>query len=94
MFDGRHCTQRDLELLANETNKIKLLLSQNVENDEKNAELRRFLQFLARFDEQIANDLQSKICQTNGDNNKIIKAIETSVNELKQNVHTDIYEHQ
>ena len=94
MFDGRHCTKKDLDRLIKETSKIKLLIAKNTENKEKNAELQRFLAFLHRFDSQIAEALKSQIESTNEDYKRINELIDICVNELKQNVIVDIYEHQ
>lgn len=94
MFDGRHCTQKDLDLLIKETNRVESILKKNIEKREKIVELQRFLQFLRRFDEQIANNLKTQIDRANSDESEIIRAIECNVQELKQNVIVDIYEHQ
>ena len=94
MFDGRHCTQKDLDLLIKETNRIESILKKNIEKSEKIVDLQRFLQFLRRFDEQIANNLKAQIDRANSDESEIIRAIESNVQELKQNVIVDIYEHQ
>ena len=94
MFDGRHCTQKDLDLLIKETNRVESILKKNKEKSEKIVELQRFLQFLRRFDEQIANNLKAQIDRANSDESEIIRAIESNVQELKQNVIVDIYEHQ
>ena len=61
MFDGRHCTEKDLKNLVKETDKINSVLSKNIENSDKNAELQRFLQFLHRFDSNIADNLNDKL---------------------------------
>ena len=94
MFDGRHCNKKDLEKLVKETDKIVSLLSQNTKNSEKNEELQSFLAFLRRFDVQIADELSQRISSLNDDYGKIINIVKTSVEELKQNVVVDIYEHQ
>lgn len=94
MFDGRHCTQKDLDLLIKETNRVESILKKNKEKSEKIVELQRFLQFLRRFDEQITNNLKAQIDRANSDESEIIRAIESNVQELKQNVIVDIYEHQ
>ena len=94
MFDGRHCTERDLNMLVKETNKIKLFIAKNSENKEKNAELQRFFLFLSRFDTSIAEELEQQINASNDNYESIIKAIDIKVDELKQNVIVDIYEHQ
>ena len=94
MFDGRHCTKRDLDLLVKETNKIKLLIANNSENSGKNEDLQRFLAFLHRFDTSIANELENQISNAHGDCERIIKAIDIKVDELKQNIIVDINEHQ
>ena len=94
MFDGRHCNKKDLEKLVKETDKIVSLLSKNTKNSEKNEELQSFLAFLRRFDVQIADELSQRISSLNDDYGKIINIDKTSVEELKQNVVVDIYEHQ
>ena len=94
MFDGRHCTKRDLDLLVKETNKIKLSIAKNNENSGKNEDLQRFFLFLSRFDTSIAEELEQQINASNDNYESIIKAIDIKVDELKQNVIVDIYEHQ
>ncbi len=94
MFDGRHCTKRDLDLLVEETNKIKLSIAKNSENSGKNEDLQRFYAFLSRFDTSIAEELEQQINASNDNYESIIKAIDIKVDELKQNVIVDIYEHQ
>ena len=94
MFDGRHCTKRDLDLLVKETNKIKLSIAKNSENSGKNEDLQRFFLFLSRFDTSIAEELEQQINASNDNYESIIKAIDIKVYELKQNVIVDIYEHQ
>ena len=94
MFDGRHCTKRDLDLLVKETNKIKLSIAKNSENSGKNEDLQRFFFFLSRFDTSIAGELEQQINASNDNYESIIKAIDIKVDELKQNVIVDIYEHQ
>ncbi len=94
MFDGRHCTKRDLDLLVEETNKIKLSIAKNSENSGKNEDLQRFYAFLSRFDTSISEELEQQINASNDNYESIIKAIDIKVDELKQNVIVDIYEHQ
>ena len=94
MFDGRHCTNRDLDLLVHETNKIKQKLLKNNEKCEKNGDLQCFLAFIRRFDEQIASQLQIHISTANGDCERIINAIDRYIDELIRNIQVDIYEHQ
>ena len=94
MFDGRHCTEIDLNMLVKETNKIKLFIAKNSENKEKNPELQRFIAFLRRFDTQTADLLQEQIASLNNDYVLINQYIDRCVEELKQNVIVDIYEHQ
>lgn len=94
MFDGRHCTKRDLDLLVKETNKIKLSIAKNSENSGKNEDLQRFFLFLSRFDTSIAEELEQQINASNDNYESIIKSIDIKVDELKQNVIVDIYEHQ
>ena len=94
MIDGRHCTKKDLDMLVKETSTVKLFIAKNSEIKEKNAELQRFLAFLRRFDVQIADRLQEQIESSNNDYRLISQLIDRNVEELKQNVLVDIYEHQ
>ena len=94
MFDGRHCTNKDLNLLVKETNKIKQILLKNTEKCEKNEDLRCFLAFIRRFDEQIAHQLEIDISIAGTDCERIVNAIDKYTNELKRNVQVDILEHQ
>lgn len=86
MIDGRHCTKQDLDLLIKETKKIK----NNLQNTDK---IRVFIDFVMRFDEDIANTLSRKLNATSDIKEKG-KIIDTNINALMQNVYTDIYEHQ
>ena len=86
MIDGRHCTKQDLDLLIEETKKIK----NNLQNTDK---IRVFIDFVMRFDEDIANTLSRKLNATSDIKEKG-KIIDTNINALMQNVYTDIYEHQ
>ena len=86
MIDGRHCTKQDLDLLIKETKKIK----NNLQNTDK---IRVFIDFIMRFDENIANTLSRKLNATSDIKEKG-KIIDTNINALMQNVYTDIYEHQ
>ena len=86
MIDGRHCTKQDLDLLIKETKEIK----NNLQNTDK---IRVFIDFVMRFDEDIANTLSRKLNATSDIKEKG-KIIDTNINALMQNVYTDIYEHQ
>ena len=86
MIDGRHCTKQDLDLLIKETKKIK----NNLQNTDK---IRVFIDFIMRFDEDIASTLSRKLNATSDIKEKG-KIIDTNINALMQNVYTDIYEHQ
>ena len=86
MIDGRHCTKQDLDLLIKETKIIK----NNLQNTDK---IRVFIDFVMRFDEDIANTLSRKLNATSDIKEKG-KIIDTNINALMQNVYTDIYEHQ
>ena len=94
MFDGRHCTEKNLKNLVKETDNINSVLSKNIENSEKNRDLQRFLQFLRRFDSNIADNLERQITYRKEDYLAIKKDIDMAVNELKQNITVDIFEHQ
>lgn len=86
MIDGRHCTKQDLDLLIKETKEIK----NNLQNTDK---IRVFIDFVMRFDEDIANTLSRKLNATSDIKEKG-KIIDANINALMQNVYTDIYEHQ
>lgn len=93
MFDGRHCTNKDLDLLVKKTNKIKQILLKNTEKCEINEDLQCFLAFIRRFDVQIAFQLETDINSAGTDCERIINAIDKHTNELKRNVQVDIFEH-
>ena len=93
MFDGRHCAKKDLDLLIKETDKIVSLISSDLSEDKKNKELDNFVNFIKRFDSEIADSLQNKIKDFKNDYSKIKTAIERHIEELKRNVIIDIYEH-
>lgn len=94
MFDGRHCTQKDLDLLIKETNKIISVISSDKDDDIKKSSLVNFINLIKRFDYQIADSLQNKINSSGNDYQRIKEIIKTHVEELKRNVIIDIYEHQ
>lgn len=84
MFDGRHCTQKDLDLLLKETKKLK----KHRQNPDK---INSFLDFVARFDRDIADKMRRQITSFPNDVERII---DTNISSLIQNVTVDIYEHQ
>lgn len=87
MFDGRHCTQKDLDLLIRKTKEIIFSIS--------NGDLSKldvYFSFVARFDKDIEATLSSQIRNAK-DNSSIIQIINRNINELKQNVIVDINEH-
>ena len=90
MFDGRHCTNKDLDLLIKETNQIKRKILQN---SQKNEELQSFLALINRFDSQIAGQLKIDISGCERDCARIVHTIDKYIDELKRNVLVDIYEH-
>lgn len=90
MFDGRHCTYQDLELLKRETNKISFLVEQNDFNCES---LFNFAKFVERFDEEIANKIRYQFKSANNDVDKIKAIIDSNIDTLVQNVIVDINEH-
>lgn len=84
MIDGRHCTNKDLNLLIKETEKVKTNLS--------SFEIEKYLKLIERFDKEIAINLKMEIeCASSKD--KIINIIDKNINELIQNVVVDINEH-
>ena len=92
MFDQRHCTKKDLNLLIKETDKIKkCLVDKNSKNEGKNAELQSFL---ARFDSNLADKTKEEIEAANGDYQRIERAIVDNVEILKQYIEVDIFEHE
>ena len=84
MFDGRHCTQKDLDLLVKETKNVKKYL----QNSDK---INSFLDFVARFDRDIADKMRRQITSFPNDVERII---DSNISSLIQNVTVDIYEHQ
>ena len=89
MFDGRHCTKADLVLLEKETNRVLDEISH------KNlAKLGYFVNFVARFDSEIADKMSRQIMFANGDIERIQTIINQNIDILKQCVVVDMYEHQ
>ena len=86
MFDGRHCTKLDLELLTKETDKIIANLSPD--------NLNTYLKYIERFDQEIADKMRWKIKCAGEDTDKIKQIIVNNIEILKQNVMVDILEHQ
>ena len=84
MFDGRHCTQKDLDLLLKETKNIK-------KHQQSPDKINSFLDFVARFDRDIADKMRRQITSFPNDVERII---DTNISSLIQNVTVDIYEHQ
>ena len=89
MFDGRHCTKQDLILLDKETDKIVLLLDNNDLSIE--VHLKIYLQFISRFDMDIACNISRRIKDKN--NQEVKRIILDNIEVLRQNVIVDIYEH-
>ncbi len=84
MFDGRHCTYKDLELLRKETFKIKSNL-----NSPK--EIEKYLKLVERFDFDIANKISREI--KNQPSEMILSIINKNIELLEQNIIVDINEH-
>lgn len=91
MFDGRHCTKEDLNLLIKETNRVKLSLAQK--DEEVDRFIKRYLELVNRFDQDIADKMRAEIKIASNDYGKIIKIIEKHFEVLEQNIIVDIYEH-
>ena len=87
MFDGRHCTKEDLDLLVNNTNKVLDTLS---EGDKSG--LDNFLKLIDRFDVEVSRRIRYQIKDVD-DSEKIKRIIINNIDELKQNVLVDINEH-
>ena len=85
MFDGRHCKNKDLDLLIKETNKVKTYPSK------ENIDV--FLKLINRFDKDIADNLSIKLKNVLNED-KIRQIIDSNINELIQSVVVDINEHQ
>ena len=88
MFDGHHCTKRELDLLLDKTERIITLISNN-----NLKEINEYLSFIERFDFDIAQKMRKEIKDSNEDIEKIKTSITNNTNVLKQNVLVDIYEH-
>ncbi len=84
MFDGRHCTYKDLELLRKETQKVKESLSDELE-------IEKYLKIIERFDKDIAEKMRLKINNSNPE--MVLKIIEQNVEILERNIIVDINEH-
>lgn len=95
MFDGRHCTKKDLDWLVEETNKIMVFLEKSgtFAYIFETPEIKNYLGIIARFDIEVTERIQMRIKSSN-DINEIKRVIEDNVSTLKQNVIVDIYEHQ
>lgn len=92
MFDGRHCTYKDLDLLNKETEKmISVLRNENDEIIKK--QIHVFLNLIKRFDAGIAYDMQRQITMANNDRKRIESIVIYHTNTLVQNVIVDINEH-
>ena len=90
MYKGRHCIESDYYLLVKETDKILLLLKDEVE---VLSELLKYIEFIADFDEQIAAKICFYLDKDNIDRRKMVDIIKSNFEELKQNVIVDINEH-
>lgn len=90
MIDGRHCIEKDLELLIKETEKVKKSILKNGYED---SVIESFLELISRFDLDVSRRIKEGIdcCY---DINKIIAIIDENIESLKQCVVVDIYEHQ
>ena len=90
MFDGRHCVKKDLDLLIDETLKIERCVLESIDYIN---ELKQYINFIKRFDIDIADKIDRDIKYVSDDREKIIKIIDKNIDMLKQNVLVDIYEH-
>lgn len=87
MFDDRHCTKEDLDLLVLNTNNVLNALS---EGDRSG--LDSFLKLIDRFDVEVSRRICYQIKDVN-DIEKLKRIISNNIDELKQNVLVDINEH-
>ena len=87
MFDGKHCTKEDLDLLVLNTNNVLNALS---EGDRSG--LDSFLKLIDRFDVEVSRRICYQIKDVN-DIEKLKRIISNNIDELKQNVLVDINEH-
>ena len=97
MFDGRHCTKEDLDLLTRETKNIKIFILDNSHEEKEcviSYQIKRYLSIIGRFDNDIMCKLEMKIEIAKNDYEKIIRIIDEYYDILKQNVIVDINEHQ
>ena len=85
MIDGRHCTEKDLNLLLKETKKVKSSLS--------NEQINLFLDLVFRFDAEIAEKIRREIKLANDDKETILKVINENIKTLTRSVIVDINEH-
>ena len=91
MFDNRHCAKRDYELLVIETDRIINAFSKGDMVSKK--QLDSYLDFIARFDRNIADKMRLYLYRDDISVEKKIKIINENIDVLKQQVLVDIYEH-
>lgn len=96
MFDGRHCTLTDLDLLILKTNQFRQLIKKNNGKDLSVIEkqINAYIDLINNFDGDIANKLKRQIYDNQNDYEKILMVIGENIDVLKKNVYVDIYEHQ
>ena len=92
MYNGRHCTQQDYEVLVRETEKL-LEMLKAIELVEQCPELKKYFNLVERFDAEIANKLRFHLSKDKIPVSKMIEIITRYIDELKQNVLVDIKEH-
>ena len=92
MYNGRHCTLQDYELLVRETNKLLEVLTV-IEIVDQSKELKKYFKLIERFDAEIANKLRLNLSKDGMPVSKMIEILTRYIDELKQNVLVDINEH-
>lgn len=99
MIDGRHCNKKDLQLFLSKSSEFQTYLASNEQNIRNSGiesiekELSIFLKFVARFDKDLADEMNRKIVMSGNNYEKIMLIFNHSIDTLKQNIIVDIYEH-
>ena len=94
MFNGRHCSISDYELLVRETESYLATLKRK-DNDAFSIYLDRFIDLVNQFDSSIGESLKRKILvhKEKEEFEIVERIVKESLEPLKRNVLVDIQEH-
>ena len=90
MYQGRHCTYNDYQLLENISAEFLLIINRDNFN---NYEVEMHLDTFSDFDIDISNKIRTNLEKLDLDKEVVINKIANLLNELKSNVLVDIREH-